>query len=891
MIIDEEDYLAHYGILRRSGRYPWGSGGPETGGNRSFLDMVDGMKKQGLSEKQIADGLGVTTTELRAAKSIAKSEQKQADIAMAQRLKDKGYSNVAIGAKMDLNESSVRALLAPGEKHKAEVLVSTANMLKEQIAEKKYVDVGAGVDQHLAISSTKLATAIAQLREEGYTLHYVKVEQLGTGQQTTMKVLAAPGTSYGEVFRNRSEIKLPTTFSDDGGQTYLGLEPPLAISPKRVAIRYAEDGGTDADGVIYVRPGVPDVTLDGSRYAQVRIQVGPKHYLKGMAMYKDDLPPGVDLVFNTNKSNTGNKLDAMKKLKTDKDGVVDKDNPFGAVIDRQVIKVGKDGKKKVTSAMNIVNEEGSWEKWSKNLSPQMLSKQSPALAKTQLDMTYERRKREFDEIMALTNPAVKKRLLDSFAEDADSAAVHLKAHHLPRQGSHVILPINSMKENEIYAPNFRNVERVALIRYPHGGIFEIPELTVNNNHPQAKKLLGGAKDAVGINHKVAQKLSGADFDGDTVLVIPNNNKKVKSAPALEGLKDFDPVRTYKLPADSPIPRMTPRQKAIEMGVVSNLITDMTIKGANTSELARAVRHSMVVIDAEKHELNYKQSAIDNGIAQLKAKYQGGPTAGAATLISRASADIRVPDRKPRSAAKGGPVDKATGKKVFEETGETFVNLQGKTVTKTAKSQRLAETDDATTLSSGTPIEKVYADHSNKLKTLANQARKAAVNTKAASHSPSAQATYHKEVASLNAKLKVALANAPLERHAQVIANGIVSQKRQANPDMEPADLKKIKSQALNAARARTGAKKKRIEITEEEWAAIQAGAIRNTNLDKILSNADLDQVKKMATPKIEVLMTNTKKARAMAMLASGYTQAEVADALGVSLSTLKREIA
>lgn len=880
MIVGMEDYLAHYGILRRSGRYPWGSGGPETGGNRAFLGMVDNMKKQGLSETEIARGLGITTTELRAAKSIAKTEQKQADIIEAQRLKDKGYSNVAIGNKMGINESSVRSLLAPGEQLKADVLNSTSNMLKEQVAEKKYIDVGAGVDQHLGISSTKLSNAIARLREEGYTLHYVKVEQLGTGQQTSMKVLAAPDTPYGEVFRNRADIKLPTTFSDDGGHTFLGLEPPLAINPKRVAVRYAEDGGTDADGVIYVRPGVKDVTLDGSRYAQVRIQVGPKHYLKGMAMYRDDLPDGVDLMFNTNKSNTGNKLDAMKKLKTDKDGNVDLDNPFGAVIDRQIISVGRDGTKKVTSAMNIVNEEGSWEKWSRSLSSQMLSKQSPTLAKGQLDMTYERKKREFDDIMALTNPAVKKRLLASFADDVDSSSVHLKAAALPRQGSHVILPINSMKEAEIYAPNYRNGERVALIRYPHGGIFEIPELTVNNRHPEAKRLLGNAKDAVGINHKVAQKLSGADFDGDTVLVIPNDTRKVKTSPALEGLKGFDPQTSY--PGYPGMKQMTARQKAIEMGSVSNLITDMTIRGANTAELARAVRHSMVVIDAEKHGLNYKQSAIDNGIAQLKAKYQGGANAGAATLISRASAEVRVAPRKERSAAKGGPVDKDTGKKVYED-------LDPET-NRPVKSKRLAETDDATTLSSGTPIEKVYADHSNKLKALANQARKASVNTRTAERSPSARTVYAKQVASLDAKLSVALANAPLERQAQVIANGIVTQKRQAYPDLEPSEIKKLKAQALNAARSRTGAKKQRIEITDDEWAAIQAGAISSSKLDRILSNADLDKVKQMATPKNEVLMTDAKSARARAMANSGYTQAEIADALGVSLTTLKTAI-
>lgn len=880
MIIDEEAYLLHYGILRKSGRYPWGSGGTQSERNRSFLGMTDDLKKQGLSEKEIADGFGITTTQLRAAKSIAKNEEKQAQIGEAQRLKDKGYSNVAIGERMGLNESSVRALLAPGQKDKADVLETTANMLKDQVAEKTYLDVGSGIEHHVGVSRTKINTAIARLQEEGYKVHYVKVEQLGTGQQTTIKVLTKPDVPYSEVFKNRGQIKAITSFSDDGGRSFFGIHEPISISSKRVSVRYAEQGGSDADGVIFVRPGVHDLSLGKSRYAQVRIAVDGTHYLKGMAMYKDDLPAGTDLVFNTNKSNTGNKLDAMKPLKKDED------NPFGAVV-RQIVKKGPDGKDQVISAMNIVNEEGNWQDWSRNLSSQMLSKQSPALAKNQLDMTHERKKQELDSIMSLTNPTVRRKLLESYADDVDSSAVHLKAAALPRQGSHVILPINSMKETEVYAPNYRNGERVALVRYPHGGIFEIPELTVNNHHPEAKKLLGNAQDAIGIHSKVAERLSGADFDGDTVLVIPNNNKTVKTAPALAGLKVFDPKVSY--PAYDGMPKMSARTKQTEMGVVSNLITDMTIRGANASELARAVRHSMVVIDAEKHNLNYKQSAIDNGIKQLKTKYQGGPRAGASTLISRAGSKVRVPDRKPRSAANGGPIDRATGKKVFEPTGESFTK-NGKTVVKKIKSVKLAETHDANTLSSGTPIEKIYADHSNRLKDLANQARKAAVHTQSTPYSPSAKTAHSKEVASLNAKLNIALKNAPLERNAQVIANAVISQKRAHNPDLEPSELKKMKAQALAEARARTGAGKQRIEITDGEWAAIQAGAISTNKLNQILANSDLEKVKQLATPKVKLLMTSTKTSRAKAMLESGYTQAEVADALGVSLTTLKTSI-
>ena len=878
MIIPEETHLAHYGILRKSGRYPWGSGGPETASNRNFLGYVAQLQKQNMTEAQIAEAMGINTTQLRAAKSIARNEERQANIAMAQRLSDKGMSNVAIAERMNIGESQVRALLAPGVKDKADILRSTSIMLKGQVADKKYIDIGTGVENQLGISQTKLSTAVAVLQEEGYKVHYLKVTQLGTGKQTTVKVLTAPDVPYSEVSANRANIKQIQSFSEDGGRSYASIQKPLSIDSKRVGIRYAEDGGTDSDGVIHVRPGVPDVNLGGARYAQVRIAVDDSHYLKGMAMYKDDLPDGVDLVFNTNKKNTGNKLDAMKAMKDDPD------NPFGAVV-RQMLdpRTGKP-----ETAMNIVNEEGDWDQWSKNLSSQMLSKQSPTLAKQQLDMTFERRRQEFDDIMTLTNPAVRKKLLESYADGVDSAAVHLKAAALPRQRSNVILPINSLNEKEIYAPNFRDGERVALVRYPHGGVFEIPELTVNNRHPAARRALGNAKDAVGINSKVAERLSGADFDGDTVLVIPNNKRQVKTSPALEGLKGFDPQRSY--PAYEGMKVMSARTKAIQMGEVSNLITDMTIRGATHQELAAAVRHSMVVIDAEKHKLNWKQSAIDNGIPALKAKYQGGKRAGASTLISRARSEVRVPERKPRPANEGGPVDRVTGEKRFVNTGATYTDAKGRTIVRTMGSTKLAETTDAHTLSSGTPIERVYADHSNRLKALANKARLAAVNTKPIAYSPAAKVAYASQVQSLTKKLNIAQQNKPLERQAQLVANAKVKAKRDANPDMEPSDIKKIQGLALAEARARTGAGKKRIEITPQEWAAIQAGAISNNKLLDILTNADLDVVKELATPRTKVKMTNAKLSRAKAMVSLGYTQAEIADQLGVSLTTLKESL-
>lgn len=891
-VVSYDDYLMHYGTPRHSGRYPFGSGDNPYQHQKSFLANVDSLKKQGLSETEIAKSFGMTTTELRSARSIARNEVRAADMATAYKLKEKGYSNVAIGERMGVNESTVRSLLKSSENQSKETIQTTADILRKNVDKDNYIDVGAGVEQYLGVSRTKLNTAVAALEEEGYVKQKIQVEQVGTGNKTYVLVLAKPGTTYKDVVANKEAIRVPgVVYENNGDRSRLGVQKPVSIDPKRVSVRYAEDGGIDRDGVIEIRRGVDDISLGKAQYAQVRIAVGGTHYLKGMAMYADDLPDGVDIRFNTNKHKGTPKMDVLKPMKTVKEtGEIDWDNPFGATIKREEDLIlaqryykDKNGKKQL-SAMNIVNEEGTWNSWSKALSSQVLSKQKPALAKQQLDITYRTKKEEYDEIMSLTNPAVKKKLLESFADDCDSAAVHLKAAALPRQRTQVILPFTDISEKEIYAPNFRDGEKVVLIRYPHGGTFEIPELTVNNKgSKQANRTIKNAIDAVGINPRVAERLSGADFDGDFVLVIPNNSGKVKSTKPLKDLNGFDPKEAY--PKYEGMKVLTEKGKQKQMGEVSNLITDMTIKGADMSEIARAVRHSMVVIDAVKHELNYKQSAIDNGIPELKEKYQGGKRAGASTLISRASAEKRVGIRKES-------VDPATGKKVYNYTGETYTNKKGETVLRTKRSTQMAEVDDAYKLSSGTLIESVYADHANRLKALANQSRKEALAIKSTPYSPSAKKTYAKEVDSLNSKLNIALKNAPLERQAQIIAGVTVAAKKQDNPELKNDNdaLKKIRGQAITEARSRVGAHKQLVDITDKEWEAIQAGAISNNKLTQILNNSDLDRVKQLATPRTTTTMTPSKIAKAKVMLENGASRSDVADALGISVSTLDKAL-
>ncbi len=874
--------ISHYGVARRSGRYPWGSGDDPEQRNRSFIGTVNELKKKGLSEKELSKGLGISSTELRRRKSLVSTEKKQSDLALAIRLKEKGLSNVEIGKRMNRNESSIRAMLKNSTKDKNQVTDNVADVLRKALDSGSYVDVGVGVERYMGVKQTRLRTAVLKLQDEGYVLHETKVEQLGTGKYTRILALTPKGTTFGDLIKNKDKIKMATEYSEDDGYTFLGLEPVKSIDSKRVQIRYAEDGGINKDGVIELRRGVPDISLGGSNYAQVRVGVDNTHYMKGMAIYSDNMPKGVDIIYNTNKTKSTPKEKVFKEMKTTLDGKLDTENPFGATV-KQRHYIDSKGQKQL-STLNIVNEEGDWGKWSKSISSQVLSKQSTSLAKTQLDIAYNIKKEEFDSINGLTNPIVKKKLLESFSDDADSASVHLKAAALPRQAAQVLIPFPSMNEKEIYAPNFNNGEKVVLIRYPHGGIFEIPELTVNNKQKDARNTIPQAKDAVGINNKVAELLSGADFDGDTVLVIPNNKGLIKRSSPLEGLKNFDPKIEYKYYDGMSV--MSKKATGMQMGLISNLITDMTIKGANEDELSRAVRHSMVVIDAEKHKLDYKQSYNNNGIAQLKKKYQGTSRGGATTLISKAKSRIDVPERSTTYK-----INPETGEKIYRYTNKTTTSKQGVESLKTIRSTKMFETDDAFKLSSGTPIESVYANHANKLKALANEARKIAINTKPLPDSKSAKQIYANEIQSLDVKLNIALKNSPLERRAQLISNSIYNTKKANLGELEEADKKKLKSQALATARARVNPNGKTlVDPTEKEWEAIQSGAISTNKLKQILDNTDIERIKQLATPKSKVTLSSNQEKQAKLMLSSGYTQSEIASRLAVSTSLISELI-
>jgi DNA-binding NarL/FixJ family response regulator len=892
MDLVEEDILMHYGVKRRSGRYPWGSGDNPYQHGGDFLARVEELQRLGKTEKQIADELHLSTTDLRMQVRVAKHERRALQADRARSLREDGKTLDEIASILGYaNDSSVRALLnenTAANKNKAQ---ATAEILKKELAEKGAIDVGTGVERQLGVSTGVLQEALFILETEGYNRYGVGVPQVNDPKKRTITpVISVPEIDQREVYQNLDLVKSVGDYhSTDGGESWDKREYPASIDSSRVKILYGDEGGTLKDGVIEIRRGVADLDLGDSHYAQVRILVDGTHYLKGMAMYSDDMPDGADIVFNTNKHTGTPKMDVLKKIQDDPD------NPFGALIkaNGQSHYIDADGNEKL-SAINKLKEEGDWDKMSKNLSSQFLSKQPIQLIKKQLDLTYADAADEFSEICSLNNPTVKRKLLLDFADECDSAAVHLKAAALPRQSTQVILPLNAMKETEIFAPNYRDGEKVVLIRYPHGGTFEIPELTVNNKNPTAVSVLGkNIRDAVGINPKVAERLSGADFDGDQVVVIPTGGRvKIQSTPALKDLKDFDPKTDYSTEGKTGV-RLLAKGAATQrqMGEISNLITDMTLKGATEPEIARAVKHSMVVIDAAKHKLDYRQSEKDNGIAELKKKYQGfddetGHHGGASTLLSRRKQDVEVPERQG-----SGVIDPLTGKVVYKESGRTYVDPRtGKTVAATTKVKRILAVDDVRSMSSGTLQEEAYADYANKMKDLANKARLEYKATPTLKRSASAAKAFEPEVNRLMAALKVAQLNAPLEREAQRIANARVKAKVQANNITDKDEISKIRRAAISDARNSTGAsgKRTRITISDGEWTAIQSGAISDTTLSEILRYAEPKTVRERATPRRTTQLSDARISRIKAMANSGHTNAEIAEALGISTSAVSK---
>lgn len=931
VIMDRKLYLAHTGTPQLfdfdpngSGRYRQGSGQNPNQHGFNFLAEIEKIKKEnpGISNTKIAELMGYTTTEWRDRLAYNTELKKAHDKATAKRWKyERQMSPKSIAEELKISEGTVRNYLKEADDVNNMKITNTMNALKESLKNHPYLDVGEGTARFIGVSEETLRAAVLILQDQGYVRTLIQVPQINPRQykqKTDMIILGPPGKTKNEqakdVYSRLDEVHyIGEFYSPDKGTTLNYIQKPAVVDSSRIKINYADaEGYQPKDGVIELRPGVADLDLGRDQvYSQVRINVDDKYYLKGMAIYNNNMPKGVDIIFNTNKQE-GTPMEkvfkGMKRTKVLEDGSddpnspIDWTNPFGSSIQAggQSYYIDKDGTKKL-SAINKVNKEGTWDEWNKNLSSQFLSKQPKEIAKQQLNISYLKHVEDLENIMSIPNNMVRQKMLNDFADSCEEDSANLKAWAMPRQTTKVLLPAESLKENECYCPDYRNGEKLVLIRHPHSGPTEILELKVNNNNKECRDIYGSApKDLIAIPPKRAAKLSGADFDGDSAVVIPNNKGLIRVAPMLKQLEGFDPKIEYK--TSKTLKRMSDQTKGLQMGMAANLIGDMTLIGCPDDELARAIKYSMVVIDAQKHGLDWKQAAKDLKIKDLRIKYQGKPGGGAATLITRAKGPEYVPERKLYTKIDPETGDKIPGKdtgalqwkpKSYNEDGtvKEWVSSPVKTKTK-----RMYEVKDAYDLVSDRnnpyPMEIIYADYANQMKDLARKSRLESIKIEKEPKNSSASKVYEEEVVSLEKKLKNRQDQAPADRLALRIATTKIKALKDENPNLPKEKYKKKSAQYLSAARTMVieGGKKEKISITPKEWEAIEAKAISDTMLEKILRYADEDQVREYASPKKQKgnMFSPSQIARMKAYLNAGFTLSDVADEFGVSVSTIKK---
>ena len=299
-----EDILMHYGMPRRSGRWPWGSGeDPYQHGSRDFLSRVEELKKNGWEETpdNIMKEFGLTTTQYRTEKSLCKDVRRMHMVARAKSLRNDGLNDSEIGRIMGKNESSIRELFNEEREARMNQAFKTADFIRNQIETKGMIDVGKGVEIELNISKEKLNEALYILETEGYHVFNNRFEQAtNPGQWTTQKVICPKDTPYtindkGQKVSSKvyeldkiHPLNEDGYISHDGGDTFDKFVYPKGLDSKRVKVRYAEEGGEAKDGLVEIRRGIDDISLGNDRYSQVRIMVDNTHYIKGMAVYADD---------------------------------------------------------------------------------------------------------------------------------------------------------------------------------------------------------------------------------------------------------------------------------------------------------------------------------------------------------------------------------------------------------------------------------------------------------------------------------------------------------------------------------------------------------------------------------------------------------------------------
>src|SRR5699024_3398393 len=238
---------------------------------------VNELKGSGKSEREILDIINselpkeyqLGTTEFRVAQRRAKHDRRQLQYDRIRSLKEDGLTATEIGREMGLNESTVRSILNSGVTERVGRAEEIAKTLKDEVDRKGMIDISEGAERVLGVTEGQLDEAAYILEAEyGYKRYGVGVKNTtNPRQQTNTTVLAKPEFDQKYAYQHQDQIQAlgDYHFDSDTGVARK-LQRPSSLDSSRVAVRYAEDGGIDKDGVIEIRRGVADLDLGKSHY-------------------------------------------------------------------------------------------------------------------------------------------------------------------------------------------------------------------------------------------------------------------------------------------------------------------------------------------------------------------------------------------------------------------------------------------------------------------------------------------------------------------------------------------------------------------------------------------------------------------------------------------------
>ena len=234
------------------------------------LISIPDIREEGRTETQIANELGLTTTQLRNAITYARKEEREYNREQVAGMKEAGLSNVEIGQRLGISEGTVRNYISDNKSSKAtseQQLDNIEKALSDSLKQTGHLDVGVGVERQLGVSRTKFNAVVNQMVENGdLYIHNIQIQRLNDPTKYTIVKVLSTEPDYLKVLKDSTNIGNLEYFSDDKAlESAKRFETPQMVDLNRIKIRYQEDGGADLDGLIEIRKGTEDLDLGNSQ--------------------------------------------------------------------------------------------------------------------------------------------------------------------------------------------------------------------------------------------------------------------------------------------------------------------------------------------------------------------------------------------------------------------------------------------------------------------------------------------------------------------------------------------------------------------------------------------------------------------------------------------------